>query len=702
MGFEQLHPALQHHVVNSLGWPRLRPLQEQAIEPLLEGEDAILLAPTAGGKTEAAFFPVLSRMLVEDWRGLSVIYVCPIKALLNNLLPRLQYLAGLLGRRVELWHGDVGESARNRIRKDPPDVLLTTPESVEAILVSAKSIPREFFRGVRTAVIDEVHAFAGDDRGWHLLGVLSRVEEITGAPIQRIGLSATVGNPDELLTWLSPDGRTGQVLNPPAEVATEETEVVLDFVGSIENAALVISQLHRGCKRLVFCDSRARVEALAVYLREHNVTTFVSHSSLGLQERRDAEQAFSEGRDCVIVATSTLELGIDVGDLDFVIQIDSPPTIAGFLQRLGRTGRRKGSTRNCLFLATKSDALIRAAALIRLWRSGFIEPVDPPPLPLHILSQQIMGLALQERGVTRESWLKPTELFRSKALLTRADGEQIIDAMLKRDLLVEDAGVLWFGKTGEARFGRRHFMDLMAVFATEPLLSVRHGRLEVGQIHPLSITSGSAGAPISLGGRSWAILEVDWPRKRVAVQPTQGRGKVLWLGDAAPLGIEQCMTYRDVLVDDQCDPEWTARAKRQITTLREEFCFLRRDLTTLQISATQEQTWWTFGGLLANVQLSAWLKRTFGVDSEPDNYRIRLATPQEPGALAAAMQESKEAGGLQFMPDEEFSSRLKFDECLPEPLKLRELEARYSAAGDVHRILSTAISVVNTAGGDSE
>jgi ATP-dependent Lhr-like helicase len=161
-----LHPALLHHVVNTLGWPRLRPLQEAAVGPILRGEDALLLAPTAGGKTEAASFPILTRSANEGWRGLSVLYVCPLRALLNNLEPRLQTYASWLGRTAELWHGDTTQGRRQSILKNPPDLLLTTPESLEAMLVSTKVNPREHFANVRAIVVDEVHAFAGDDRGW--------------------------------------------------------------------------------------------------------------------------------------------------------------------------------------------------------------------------------------------------------------------------------------------------------------------------------------------------------------------------------------------------------------------------------------------------------------------------------------------------------------------------------------------------------
>src|SRR6266487_1271834 len=238
-GLDRLHPVVVHHIVNSLGWQSLRELQDQAAGPVLDGADALLLAPTAGGKTEAAVFPLLTAMATQGWPEMSVIYVCPLKALLNNLFPRLEIYAGWLGRRVGVWHGDVTASARQRILREPPDVLLTTPESLEAMLISLKVEHGRLFTGLRAIVIDEVHAFAGDDRGWHLLAVLERLTRVTGRHIQRVGLSATVGNPDELLGWLQGSGRgqrPGVVVAPgidpgPGTVAgLPPGDVELDYV----------------------------------------------------------------------------------------------------------------------------------------------------------------------------------------------------------------------------------------------------------------------------------------------------------------------------------------------------------------------------------------------------------------------------------------------------------------------------------------
>jgi ATP-dependent helicase Lhr and Lhr-like helicase len=182
-------------------------------------------------------------------------------------------------------HGDVEESKKNRIRGHYPDILLTTPEPLKVMLISARPEAREMLKGVRLVVIDEIHAFAGDDRGWHLLAVLERISRLAGRELQRIGLSATVGNPEELLEWMAGHCEgSKRVLNSPAQASAAETDVRLDYVGSLQNAAIVISRLHRGEKRLVFCDSRARVEELGNELRRLGVPAFVSHSSLSAED----------------------------------------------------------------------------------------------------------------------------------------------------------------------------------------------------------------------------------------------------------------------------------------------------------------------------------------------------------------------------------------------------------------------------------
>ena len=380
-------------------------------------------------------------------------------------------------------------------------MLLTTPESLEAMLISLKVEHGALFSGVRAIVVDEVHAFAGDDRGWHLLAVLERLTRVTGRPIQRVGLSATVGNPEELLGWLQGSGRgqrPGVVVAPGVGLAPAARpppgDVELDYVGSVSNAATVIASLHRGEKRLVFCDSRQLVEEIGAALRERGVTTFLSHASLPLDERRRAEQAFAEARDCVIVATSTLELGVDVGDLDRVIQVNDPPSVAAFLQRIGRTGRREGSRRNCLFLALNHGALLWSAGLLHLWGQGYVEPVVAPPEPRHIVAQQLLALCLQEHRIGSRLWI---EAWNGLAPFDRS-AEPILRYLVEQGFVDQDGELLFVGPAAEQRFGHRHFMGMTAVFTAPPQFTVLAGRQEVGRTDPMLLTEkidGPAAAP---------------------------------------------------------------------------------------------------------------------------------------------------------------------------------------------------------------
>lgn len=650
-----------HHVVNDLGWATLRPLQEQAIEPLLAGEDALLLAPTAGGKTEAAVFPLLSRMVEEQWTGLSVLYVCPLRALLNNLEPRLAGYTRWVGRSAALWHGDTTAGARRRLVEQPPDLLLTTPESLEAVLVSANVDAARLLGGVRAVVVDEVHAFAGDDRGWHLLAVLERVARLTGRPMQRIGLSATVGNPDELLTWLQGTGtdRPRSVVAPAVDNAVP-VELELDHVGTLDNAAVVLAALHRGEKRLVFADSRRSCEELATRLRATGTATFVSHSSLSRDERHRSEQAFAEARDCVIVATSTLELGIDVGDLDRVVQIGAPRTVASFLQRLGRTGRRSGTTRNTLFLCRDDGELLRAAGLLRLYAEGRVEDVVPPPTPAHVHAQQVLALALQHGQVTRD------DVSAARTGLPVEDAG-LIDHLLAAGLLDEDSGLLFVGPEAERRYGRRHFLELLSVFTSDPAFTVLHGRTEIGTVDPLAMTRKITGPRVLvLAGRDWKVTQVDWVRRRVWVEPSLTAGQVRWSGASSAQSFALTNAVRRVLLGaDVGAARSTRRATSRLAALREEQAWTVDETGTVLSRDGGDVRLWTWVGARGNALAAEVLGRkglALPAERLDDRY-LRL----DPGATAPAVLEALRAGPLDVVPEpsEQAVKGLKFSDLLP-------------------------------------
>ena len=662
--FEQLHPSLQYHVVNTLGWSTLRPTQLAAIAPIHAGSHCLLLAPTAGGKTEAAAIPILSRMLTEAWPGTSVLYICPIKALLNNLEHRLTHYAGLVGRRVEVWHGDISQSRKNRALRDAPDILLTTPESIEAMLISVRVDRPAWFGNLRAVIVDELHAFAADDRGWHMRSVLHRLDQYLERPLQRIGLSATVSNPTELLAWFAPSGNRSVVGS--ASVSTE-ADVTIDHVASLENAATVISRLHRGEKRLVFCDSRSSAEQLSSMLRAKEMRTFVSHASLSVSERRQAEAAFTEEKDCVIVATSTLELGIDVGDLDRVIQIDSPSSVSSFLQRMGRTGRRAGALRNCLFLTTNDDAFMLALGVTKKWSEAWVEAAVPPAEPWPILAQQALVLVLECSEVPT---MEVVQLLQgSFPELATDDIATLVEHLVEKQFLDRSEGVVRIGPETERVYARGHYRDLLASFSGSMLLTGRHGSSEVGYIDPTVLTGEQENRLLLLAGRSWRVTEVEWSKRIVWLEPAREGGKARWMGGARSLGRDVCQAIRTVLASG-APPIVTLsqRARAALSLLADEMPMTLGTHFVMARSDAAPVRTWTFAGTRAN--------RTWAHQASVGGHKVRFdaMSVHAPASLLADA-----APGQLTLTDAEianFAESVKFAECVPQALLKRTIVAR--------------------------
>jgi ATP-dependent Lhr-like helicase len=550
-----------------------------------------------------------------------------------------------------------------------------------------------FFAGLHAVVVDEVHAFAGDDRGWHLLAVLERLTHLIGRPVQRVGLSATVGNPSTLLTWLQGSGaerRPSTLIAPDLAVASPTQippgDIELDYVGSLVNAATVISSLHAGEKRLVFCESRQTVEQLGELLRERGVTTFLSHASLSADERRRSEEAFAEARDCVIVSTSTLELGIDVGDLDRVIQINAPGSVASFLQRLGRTGRRTTTTRNCLFLAVDTESLVHAAALLSLWGRGWVEPVAPPPEPRHIVAQQILALCLQEKqvgDVLWPQWWNGLDPFGRTA-------EPIVRYLVENKYLDSDGGMLFVGPAAELRFGRRNFMDMTAVFAGPPEFTVLTGRTELGRIDPSLLTEEVKGERrLLLGGRSWHVTYIDWRRQRCFVEPADGGGRARWMTLGwAGLGFELTRAMRDVILGTDPAVKLTKRATDRLAVVRDE----RRGLVhpggnVIVRASSGDVRWWTWAGFRANATLTATLSGIADPQQRFDDRHIRLREDLTPQMWRDGISDAEERLCLPEVSEKALVG-LKFSDALPKRLAIATLAARLADLDGVAVVLA--------------
>jgi ATP-dependent Lhr-like helicase len=456
-------------------------------------------------------------------------------------------------------------------------------------------------------------------------------------------------------------------LLPPPESQSSEIDITIDYVGNLDNAAVVLSRLYRGEKRLVYCDSRSRVEQLAAELRKRDIKTHVSHSSLSAEERQRSENAFNNEKDCIIVATSSLELGIDIGDLDRVIQIDAPATVSSFLQRLGRTGRRANLKRNCLFLATSDNALLQAAGLIDLWKTGYVEPIVPPPSPYHVFVQQILGLLLQEKGIganTWRDWIGRIPIFKE---ISEEKFNSILQHMLQEEILAMDQGIIWFGPKGERLFGYKNFMEICSTFVSPPLFEVRYGNNVIGYVDEISFAGETDDQIILLAGRQWQVKHIHWDKKIADVKPSKLPGKSTWIGAGPLWSKELCFSIKKLLSYDAISESWSKRAAQKISDLREEFDWVQENNTGM-FQEKDRAIWWTFAGKLTNTNIAHIIQNEFGIKTYSDNLAIHIkrALKDEEIERLRKIELYNQVYSLarNIYKNQKFS--YKFNECLPE------------------------------------
>ncbi len=528
--YDDLHGTLQLTLLQRLGWTALRPLQEETCRAAATGADLLVIAPTAGGKTEAALIPVVDRALKEGAAGVYCIYLSPLKALINDQLDRVEGLC-LPGRlSAAAFHGDIPPSERRRDPDDEPHVLLITPESLEILLNSPASARR--FAPLRYIVIDEVHAFVGTDRGVQVRALLDRLDRAAGRPVQRIGLSATVGNPADVLAWLSDEGRQQELVQLPAPKTPRKFSFAIE--PDEQGRADAIVRLVRGRRALVFASSRSQVERLSTLLDGRIAALYCHHSSVSPAVRQAAEAAAKAGQPFCIACTSTLELGIDIGDLDLVVQIGPSASVASFLQRLGRTGRRGRPPRFAFVLSSPAELVLALGAVEAAGR-GEAEPVVPPSRPYHVLAQQLL-LALSRARRTRRAVLLDAVCslgpFRS---IAADEAGLVLDHLVAEGFAAADGDLLMLGPTAETVFGGAHRQELFSVLrGGRDYRAVTPDGEEVGRLDARFAKSDAPGA-FSLGGKGWSVVGRDDAHGLLIVEPgTAGVGgsrRAFWSGE---------------------------------------------------------------------------------------------------------------------------------------------------------------------------
>lgn len=681
-GIERLHPHLQHAIVHDLGWRSLRPVQTLTIDAVLDGCNTVVLAPTAGGKTEAAIFPLLSRILSETPPPVAALYLCPIRALLNNQEDRLQSYARMVGLDAFKWHGDVSDARKKRFRDAPSHILMTTPESLEVMLISARTDARALFQGLGTVIIDEVHAFAGDDRGAHLASLLERLTWLCGRDLQRVGLSATVGNPHVIGQWLQGSSeRPFRLVDPPGPPSPRDLRV--DYCDDLADAARGIASIARGRKSLVFVESRSRAERVAHALAGSGVEVFIHHSAVSRSDRALAEEQFARGHNTAIVCTSTMELGIDVGDLDQVIQVEAPASVASFLQRLGRTGRRPDTRANATFFCTSPESLLQSIALLRLAESGWVEDIRPAANALHVLAHQLMALILQEGGISRHRVLPWVQAAYPFAAVREERLQELVDTMLARDILYEADGLLSLGRRGERLYGRKNFFELYAVFTAPPMMRVQHGKDHVGCVQALfAAMHDRSQGPLCfrLAGRAWQVVQTEWSRGVLRVRPAEHGRVPSWLGLPGVLSTELCQAMMRVLIEAGAEHAWlTPNAAAELSSLRQGYEGLLAPGTAPVEELPDGVQWHTFAGGAVNRLLAAGLEAQTGKRWTAGNLSVRCKDV----ALTAAHDAVRSLSGLSWERVAADAAHAmtrgmvsKFQPCLPEDAEDRLLAER--------------------------
>ena len=527
--FSRLHEGVRQVLAYRLGWNELRQVQEEAFAAVEAGNDILVIAPTAGGKTEAALIPVIDGILKLGSPGVAAVYLAPLKALINDQEERFRAFCLPNGLEILKWHGDVPKGDRAWGDEEPPHILMITPESLEVLLMERDLAGS--LANLRYIIIDELHAFIESDRGVQMRVLLDRLDRVAGKKLQRIGLSATLGNPREILTWLAGKRHGEFLVQVPAPPRPKRFSFVIEEDEPRRAAAL--ARIVRGKKALVFVNSRSDAEAVNTALSGQVDELLVHHSSLSPLMRSTTEKAFSRAGSACIICTSTLELGIDIGDLDVVVQVGPPHSVSSFLQRMGRSGRR-GKPPYVACVVRDAWELLCMVAVIELASRKDVEPLNPPRKPYNVMVQQVLLEMVRSRRTSMmriRRFIRGLSPFRS---IRPREIDALIRHLVESAILVSDGDMLMPGPGAELAFGRSNWKDLFSVI---------HGGGEFRAVTPegemvgtldARFVAGGSGRTFTLGGKSWKFLKSDDSHELVVVVPGEGgKSEVFWTGGRA-------------------------------------------------------------------------------------------------------------------------------------------------------------------------
>lgn len=715
--FDRYAPFIQDYIYRS-GWQMLRGVQNAAGEAIFGGQDNVLLtASTASGKTEAAFFPILTLLAEDPPHSVGVLYIAPLKALINDQFGRLSELCAEADIPVTRWHGDAPQTQKRKLLRKPRGVLQITPESLESLLINKHMEIPSLFGDLRFIVIDEIHSLLRGDRGLQTFCLIERICKLAGCDPRRIGLSATIGDPEAAGQFLAAgsgrptviprfeggrevwrlsmehffntapqadEGRTDlpdtPVPEPPTDTAPKAADPGIGY----------IFEHTRGKKCLVFTNSREECEAVCQSLRQyceanHEPDRFlIHHGNLSASYRESAEEEMKDDDSLLSVcATATLELGIDIGKLERAFQIDAPFTVSGFLQRMGRTGRR-GDPAEMWFVMREDHPepralmpemipwyLIQGIALVQLYiEERFVEPPRTGRLPFSLLYHQTMSTLASCGEMT------PAELA-SRVLplapfhrVTQQDYRTLLRHLIGIDHISQtENGGLIVGLTGERIVNNYKFY---AVFQENVEYSVRAGSEELGTI----VKPPPTGEKIAIAGRVWLVEEVDHKKREVYCTLVKGNIPAYFGDVAGDIHTHILERMYRVLAEQQNYPYLMRHAVCRLAEARQTFA--KAGIAGSPLVHLGGKMWALFPwlGSYAFLALERFLKLRCGPrlglrglsPSRPYYLQFTMQVSEEDFYRITAEEAAKDFDPMELLYPKEVPVFEKYDEYLPEEL----------------------------------
>lgn len=546
--FDLLNKRLQK-VIHEMKWESFRPIQNEAILHIINSpSDVILSAQTAGGKTEAAFLPIISQIVDSGENAVKIVCVSPLKALINDQFTRVEALCENLAFPITKWHGDANQSKKTKLIKDPAGILLITPESIEALFQNKTENLKSLFGSVEYIVIDEIHSFVGNERGTQLRSLMNRLEDITGARPYKIALSATIGNIEDIAKWLNPQ-------NPHSVKIIQDTNKPKETVGVIkcyrkifphgqnDNEFSELKQdlfkvIQQG-KNLIFANSKMVLEEycdamqrMAAQMSLPNIF-HIHHGSLAKNIREECELLLKTEKNISVFCTSTLELGIDIGNVNRVLFLNPPFSVASMIQRLGRSGRKKNTRKEFRFfleenLLTENSSwedklriqLIHSIAIVELMIQNFSEPLNTT-FDYSTFVHQILSYLGQTGGANASEIYHAIGEIAFNSAFSKKDFIDILQNLYAENCIYQlpDKTIV-LGKAGEKIVENYEFY---AAFATQKEWKVLYNNREIGQLSEANNLFLEAGANFLLAGKRWEIIELKKANRIIIVKPAQAK-----------------------------------------------------------------------------------------------------------------------------------------------------------------------------------